>query len=80
MRGRCKVCGCTEVHPCDPPCGWSQIEPDLCTSCEDAADTLVFWALGAQRVNRRGLMRLFEERLRLTLDVPPLPKRGRKAA
>lgn len=28
---RCRVCGCTENHPCDPPCSW--VEPDLCSEC-----------------------------------------------
>ena len=28
---RCRVCHCTELEPCEPPCGWH--ESDLCTAC-----------------------------------------------
>ena len=59
---KCKVCGCTEKKPCDPPCGWSDIAPNLCTACEDAADALVEWAMGS-RGHMAGLMRVFNERL-----------------
>lgn len=27
----CRECGCSDVWPCEPPCGWA--EEDLCTAC-----------------------------------------------
>ncbi len=38
MRGyehltRCRVCKCTEMEPCCPPCAWEPGEPDLCDNC-----------------------------------------------
>ena len=59
---RCKVCGCSDREPCDPPCGWSDIEANLCTACEDAADALVEWALGSRRISMAALMRVYNER------------------
>lgn len=47
----CRVCGCTESEPCNPPCGWhagpfgtSRTEPGagpICTSCTETAQILV---------------------------------------
>lgn len=31
----CRVCGCTQNNPCEPPCGWA--EEGLCTSCAPEA-------------------------------------------
>jgi hypothetical protein len=31
----CRVCGCTALNACRPPCGWAG--EDLCTACADAA-------------------------------------------
>lgn len=44
----CRICGCSEFDPCDPPCAWVEIEADptafpveppvptnLCTRCHD---------------------------------------------
>ncbi len=28
---RCRCCGCTAREPCNPPCGWYEV--DLCTGC-----------------------------------------------
>lgn len=28
----CRICGCTNVDACDPPCHW--VEADLCSRCE----------------------------------------------
>ena len=67
MGMKCKVCGCTEKDPCQDyrgkACGWSDIEPNLCTACEDEADALVEWAMGSFRRNVGALMRVFKERL-----------------
>lgn len=29
----CRVCGCTQVQACNPPCYW--VEPDLCSACTE---------------------------------------------
>lgn len=58
---RCRVCGCTEVDPCNPPCGWA--EGDLCTGCRDAAEAVVEWRLGARRANKAALLREVERRI-----------------
>ena len=76
---RCKVCGCTEREPCCPACGWSDIEPNLCTVCEDAADALVEWALAARRTNMAGLMRVFNRRLGEQPMDFTLTEKGREA-
>lgn len=34
----CRVCGCTEFNACPPTCSWR--EPDLCSTCDDAAAAL----------------------------------------
>lgn len=31
----CRVCGCTEHHPCPNGCWWT--EPNLCSTCVDGA-------------------------------------------
>jgi hypothetical protein len=33
--GVCRVCRCTDVTACDPPCSW--LESDLCSACGVAA-------------------------------------------
>jgi hypothetical protein len=35
--GKCRVCGCTHDKACEPPCWWE--EPDLCSTCAQAAAT-----------------------------------------
>jgi hypothetical protein len=52
---RCRVCGCTEREPCNPPCGW--LEVDLCTSCASAVLAITGWLEGAYRANVSGLLR-----------------------
>lgn len=27
----CRVCGCSELNACDPPCWW--VSPGLCSAC-----------------------------------------------
>ncbi len=71
---RCKVCRCTHNEPCEPPCGWSDIEPDLCTGCEDVADAYVEWLLNAVRPSHAALKRVINERfgeVRYLLAEPP---------
>jgi hypothetical protein len=52
---RCRVCGCTEREPCNPPCAW--VEEDLCTLCALIAEALAEWKTGAHRANVAALMR-----------------------
>lgn len=52
---RCRVCGCTEVDPCNPPCGW--FEADICTTCALAAEALHGWMQAARRANKAALWR-----------------------
>jgi hypothetical protein len=52
---RCRVCGCTEVDACHPPCSWA--EEDLCTTCADAALHVHHWLYSARRANWAGLRR-----------------------
>jgi len=33
MERKCRVCGCTELRACNPPCSW--IKEDLCSACVD---------------------------------------------
>jgi hypothetical protein len=33
----CRVCGCTDMRACEPPCSW--VEPDLCSACIDDEPT-----------------------------------------
>lgn len=52
---RCRVCGCTEVEACNPPCSWR--EPDLCSACAVTAFVLREWKQGAHQPNMAALMR-----------------------
>jgi hypothetical protein len=54
---RCRVCGCTECEPCDPPCAWEEGEADLCTICAAAVDTVTSWYLSVNRPSLAALKR-----------------------
>lgn len=72
---RCRVCGCTEVEACNPPCSWS--EADLCSNCNDAVDALHEWFVGAHRPSRAALLRELD-RLMASSVVPPDMRRLRE--
>jgi hypothetical protein len=57
---RCRVCGCTQVDGCNPPCGWIAGE-DMCTTCWDAVQAVFTWTNSARRVNWAGLRREAEK-------------------
>lgn len=59
---KCRVCGCTEMNACNPPCAWA--EPDLCTGCRDIAVALVEWERSAVKPNRHALRREVNRRER----------------
>lgn len=67
---RCRVCGCTEREPCNPPCAWVETGTrratkagisidldDLCTNCADAVNAMVEWFDCARRPSMAALMR-----------------------
>lgn len=75
---RCRVCGCTEVNACNPPCGWA--ESDLCTGCHFAIDAIIAWMDGAVRANFTGLIREAKGQFNseALLASPPPRRRRRK--
>lgn len=72
---RCRVCGCTEREPCNPPCSWK--ESDLCSSCDEAVRELFYWWERALRPNRLALLRELQRRL---LEAGPVRFSRRKKA
>ena len=52
---RCRVCGCTDYEPCNPPCYWNEI--DLCSECASAAAAINTWREAARRANMTALLR-----------------------
>ncbi len=59
---RCRVCGCSEREPCNPPCSWAEAE--LCSECDEAIDDLVAYREAARRYYPRRLLKEVEERSR----------------
>ena len=55
---RCRVCGCTEREPCNPPCAWHF--PDLCDSCALLVTQILVWWEGAHRPSWARLKREVE--------------------
>lgn len=66
----CRVCKCTDIEPCDPPCSWAEV--DLCSTCQEAAAALADWHEAALKPNRNALML---EYLRI---IAPQPSRRRR--
>lgn len=60
---RCRVCGCTEVDACNPPCGWVPGEADLCTGCDEVVRGIMFCMACARRVNKLAVWREVNRRL-----------------
>lgn len=54
---RCRVCGCTEIEACNPPCGWA--DGDLCTTCAEAVRSLLEWEESARLPRLAPLVREF---------------------
>jgi hypothetical protein len=84
---RCRVCGCTEIDACNPPCLWVRppqgpIE-DLCTTCQRAAEALVYWMDEARRAPMAALLREVkrqQERPRITIELSRPTRGGRTRA
>jgi len=54
---KCRVCKCTEMRACFPPCSWEPGEPDLCSSCADLIRAVRYWLTGAHRPSFAALRR-----------------------
>jgi hypothetical protein len=68
---RCRICGCTEIDACNPPCGW--VEEGLCSTCWQAVAALLRHYDDSRKFNMAGIKREFdaewrEPRLSLILD------------
>jgi hypothetical protein len=55
---RCRVCGCTEIEPCNPPCEW--VDADLCSTCNYVVREIREWAHEAHRASWAALRREVE--------------------
>jgi hypothetical protein len=62
---RCRVCGCTETFACNPPCGWTPGEEDLCTNCAATVQVMAVWNEGARRANVSALLREYRREINL---------------
>ena len=49
MNGMCRVCGCTEDHPCACGCAWLNDAKDLCTNCAEMIMMVADWALDCRQ-------------------------------
>jgi hypothetical protein len=47
------VCGCTDRHPCNPPC--HRVKEDLCSTCLEAAQAVLYWRQSALKPDRNAL-------------------------
>jgi hypothetical protein len=66
---RCRVCGCTELEACNPPCGWAPGEDDLCTNCAATVQVMATWQEGAHRANISALLRELHRELALPFST-----------
>ena len=57
---RCRVCGCTEREPCNPPCSWAPGAADLCSTCADIVLIVAEWRAVAHRASWAALKREVE--------------------
>ena len=51
----CRVCGCTEIEACNPPCSW--VAPSLCSGCAGIVHAITDWMDEAHRANFAALIR-----------------------
>jgi hypothetical protein len=68
---KCRICGCTETEPCNPPCAWASgdFRGDICTSCADLAQAVAEWMEDARRPKPNRLIR----EARLLFENTPIP-------
>ena len=50
---KCRVCGCTDRHSCNPPC--HRVKEDLCSTCPEAVQAVLYWRQSAFKPNRNAL-------------------------
>ena len=55
----CRVCGCTQIEPCNPPCAWAGDDErgDLCSTCELTIGVVEEWKEQALRPSMTALLR-----------------------
>jgi len=58
----CRVCGCADNAPCNPPCAWvdnpdGQNPTPICTTCSDAAQVLGIWSATVPNTNLKRLVK-----------------------
>lgn len=72
---RCRVCSCTEMEACNPPCSWEPGELDLCSNCAGAIRAVRGWREEGLRPSWAALRR---EALKADPPGrPPVRKQGR---
>ena len=59
LGGKCRICNCSNFHPCSPSCSW--VEADLCSNCSFTVKTLIAWTDSAYRPNKHALLKEFEK-------------------
>lgn len=58
----CRVCKCTAIQGCNPPCAWdpSDSRGDICTTCAYAVGELMDWMRAAHIPTVAALLREFK--------------------
>ena len=74
---RCRVCGCTEIEPCEPACSWA--DGDLCSCCCEAVDAMFVWFHNAHRPRLAALIREYKHEVYDT-PIPFVPTKGKEVA
>jgi hypothetical protein len=73
---KCRVCGCTDRIPCNPPC--NRVEEGLCSTCLEAARALLYWRQRAFKPGPNALWmelnRLYRRDLALAQESGSAPK------
>lgn len=72
---RCRVCKCTEMRPCFPPCSWEPNEPDLCSNCAEVIREVRKWLESGYKPSFAALWREAMKE-----HAPGLPPKKRKTA
>jgi hypothetical protein len=80
---RCRMCGCTEIEACEPPCGWEPGEGDLCTTCAIMMRAMLHWLFAGHHPTKASLLRELDsaaERIKAGQDPYNAHKKRRGAA
>ena len=68
---KCRICGCTEDRPCEPPCSWAHggKRGPLCSVCEEFIRSLrVYWE--SSGASKAGVARAYDDML-ASLGIGP---------